>query len=562
MRELRRKPEFYRRSLSSAATFALLLVTASGGLAGQSLLEDWVETRSGYSESARSLLFDSAGNVLVAGRETLSCVRFTKYNGDGVQVGVGANGSSVRSCLGVDFGISNSDTVSLVTGGFVFDDLTSPEAVAGDVRDYILDKYTVSGGGSGFSFGGSGEDLVRAVAVDGPGATYLTGGNGDGAGGVNCATYRQKGGDPTLTAILDDGREPICARIELDSEGNSIVAGVAQNPHTVVVEKWIWDDVARSAWGGATYLDSDDLSIETVTTLAIDDADDIYVAGLRSASDGTAGGDWLLFKVDGSTGAVVWTTVVPNDDPTTDATVHAIVSKAGALFATGTWPDGSGETNYLTAKLDTADGSILCNATYSGPGGSNRALSIATGSSDDVYVSGASDWAPGMTGFATVQYSTQCEGEVLPEGWLGRYDESMCAGGGANAVAVDARGDVYVAGLLCSELTTVKYRQIEPRFAVQGACPGAVEISVDRASPAGLVAILSSATTGGGEVPGGTCSGVELELADPVLRVTRFADDDGRVSFAIDAPESACGTFLQAVDQSSCETTDLATLPE
>lgn len=98
-------------------------------------------------------------------------------------------------------------------------------------------------------------------------------------------------------------------------------------------------------------------------------------------------------------------------------------------------------------------------------------------------------------------------------------------------------------------------------LSVSGACPGTITIDVSNATPGGSVAIVRGASTGSFTVPGGPCVGTVLGLNSPILLVTLTADGVGDASISGSAPAAACGAFLQAVDLSTCGTTNVASVP-
>lgn len=129
----------------------------------------------------------------------------------------------------------------------------------------------------------------------------------------------------------------------------------------------------------------------------------------------------------------------------------------GNVYVTG-WIKGAGTgTDFATIKYD-ADGRRLWVRNYNGPAdSSDQALAIAVDASGSAYVAGLSWTASGHSDFAVVKYGSN--GKLL---WTAGYDGP---GGGldkATAVAVDRAGGVLVAGWSYKEgaygdYITVKY---------------------------------------------------------------------------------------------------------
>ncbi len=92
-----------------------------------------------------------------------------------------------------------------------------------------------------------------------------------------------------------------------------------------------------------------------------------------------------------------------------------------------------------------------------------------------------------------------------------------------------------------------------------GSCPGAVSADVSGAEPGGRVALLFAASEGSYVIPGGACAGTTLGLSNAGLRIvdTQIADGSGNASFSGNAPVAACGGYIQAIDASDCETSNV-----
>ena len=97
-----------------------------------------------------------------------------------------------------------------------------------------------------------------------------------------------------------------------------------------------------------------------------------------------------------------------------------------------------------------------------------------------------------------------------------------------------------------------------------GPCPGGNTLAVENATPGGMVAFLYSFSTGSTPIPAGLpCAGTILDL-DLSARVAGVATADaaGTASISGQIGPSACGAvYLQAVDVTSCETSNVLLMP-
>ena len=126
-------------------------------------------------------------------------------------------------------------------------------------------------------------------------------------------------------------------------------------------------------------------------------------------------------------------------------------------------------------------------------------------------------------------------------------------------IAVGARGDDHLAE---DAGAAYVFDWTAPVLSLTGSCPGPVKLSLTGATRKGLVALGGAQAEGSFAVPGGPCPGLVLDLEQPRLLTSRVAGKNGSLTFTRNIPPAACGTFLQAVDITTCTTSNVLAIPE
>lgn len=133
----------------------------------------------------------------------------------------------------------------------------------------------------------------------------------------------------------------------------------------------------------------------------------------------------------------------------------------GRVYATGvSWGGSTTKDDYATIKF-SEDGDFLWVARYDGPGHNlDHASAIAIDINGNVYVTG---WSRAGSDFASEDYATIKYSPTGQQLWVKRYNGTGNCYDEANAIWVDAAGNVYVTGFSYGgsgallDYTTVKY---------------------------------------------------------------------------------------------------------
>lgn len=182
--------------------------------------------------------------------------------------------------------------------------------------------------------------------------------------------------------------------------------------------------------------------------IAVDDLGNVYVTG-QSTGSGT---DWdyatVKYYPDGQ---VAWTARYDGPVSLTDIALAIAVDGAGNVCVTGHSQGPENNSDILTVKY-YPDGETAWTRRYNGPANSTDAGSdIAVDQYGNAYVTGYSMGSSSGKDYLTIKYHTDGT-----EAWVATYNGPQNGDDGANAIAVDDSGNVYVTGT-SSSFATVKY---------------------------------------------------------------------------------------------------------
>ncbi|MDI6767360.1 MAG: SBBP repeat-containing protein, partial [Bacteroidota bacterium] len=201
---------------------------------------------------------------------------------------------------------------------------------------------------------------------------------------------------------------------------------------------------------------------DAANSITVDASGNVYVTGI-SYGTGTSY-DYTTIKYN-TNGDSLWCKRYNGPGNDYDAANSITVDASGNVYVTGCSKGSGTDYDYATIKYNTNGDSLWCKR-YNEPGNyDDRATSIAIDASVNVYVTGrsASQGAyPYNYDYATIKYSTN--GDSL---WCKRYNGPGNDDDYANAIVVDASGNVYVTGSSFiderwSYYTTIKYAAETP----------------------------------------------------------------------------------------------------
>ncbi len=427
-------------------TFATVAYSSGG-------LPLWTNTftgaASGYS-TPNALAVDTNGNVFVTGYSDDvdgidSDLATVAYSGAGVPLWTNLYHDEGASYLGaVGVAVDGPGNV-FVTGS------TSN----GTNQDYTTIKYSNAGAPlwiNHYAGPGGTYDIAAALAVDTNGNVFVTGYSADDNGNANFATLAYSGaGLPLWTNLYPggDGTFPTATAMAVDSSGSVFVTGNSDNSFVTIK----YSGAGVSLWTRG-YNDLLGNSIDNAVAVIVDGAGSVFVTGSSIGIGGSY--DFATIKYS-SAGVALWTNRYNGPANGSDVPFVMVADSSGNIIVAGYSWSGT-NFDYLTIKYSGAGVAIWTNR-YNGPGNSDDyAEAMAVDTNDNVFVTGSSIGSGVGYDYATIKYSSA--GVPL---WTNRYNGPLNRDDYANALAVDASGNVFVTGSSTastngdSDYVTIKY---------------------------------------------------------------------------------------------------------
>ena len=398
----------------------VILVFVSVPVFAQTVDTAWVRRYNGLGnaeDEARAIAVDGSGNVYVTGNTQISGedhdYATIKYlpNGDTAWVrryNREGNYPEGANALTVD----NSGNVYVTGGGIT--------GIMETYSDYITIKYLPNVDTAWVRrYNGLGNtwDEAYAIAVDGSGNVYVTGGSGgsDTLWGYATIKYYPSGDTDWVRRYDGPGGPDVHATaIFVDHSGNVYATGTSYNPQTnydYATIKYLPN--GDTAW--VRRFNGPGNSYDVAQAIAVDGSGNVYVTG---------GSEISFLDVDYTTikylpnGDTAWVRRYNGPGNTYDRARAIAVDGSGNVYVTG-YSVGSRYRvdDYATIKYDP-DGNQLWEKRYNGPGnGYDGAYAIAVDGSGNVYVTGYSAqvvWPNPNYDYATIKY-VQTPDEVKDE---------------------------------------------------------------------------------------------------------------------------------------------------
>jgi len=268
---------------------------------------------------------------------------------------------------------------------------------------------------TGYTEVGASDDDFYTIKVKADGSgTFWTAQNGSAAG---------NGIDHANSIAIDDNDDVIVGGLSWNGNNYDLhIIKYASADGTVVWEKTIDSDVQGS---------------DSVSAIAVDVDNNIYIAGLTQSA--SAHDDCIVIKLNPADGTEAWRMIYDGASGMDDR-LTAIAAGPDGIVAVGyTYNQTNLNYDYLTLKYAYSNGALQWSKVYNGAGnGDDRAKKVKIDNSGDVVVGG---YAFGTTkDIHTIKYDG-ADGNLI---WENNYDGSSTDD--LKDLWIDAQGDVYITG--------------------------------------------------------------------------------------------------------------------
>ena len=187
-------------------------------------------------------------------------------------------------------------------------------------------------------------------------------------------------------------------------------------------------------------------------SIAVDGSGNVYVTGESYRLPST---DYATVKYN-SAGVQQWVAVYNGPGNRSNDPKAIAVDVSGNVYVTGGSEGNGTPSDYATIKYNTS-GNQQWVARYNGLGnGSDGANSIAVDVSGNVYVTGESKGNGTSGDYVTIKYNS-----AGAEQWVARYNGLGNRSDGANSIAVDGSGNSYVTGFSEDSLGLLDYATVK-----------------------------------------------------------------------------------------------------
>lgn len=375
-------------------------------------VQQWIAFYNGtvsLNDRGVSVAADDSGNVYVTGTSTgsgaLEDIVTIKYSSSGDSVWV-------RRFNGEGDSVDIANAVAVDGSGNVC--VSGSSIGKGTTYDYTAIKYSPSGEqlwAARYNGPGNGIDWVFSMTADSSGNVYLTGGSLGKRTFYDYATIKYSPSGKMLWTARYDAEKynDEATAIAVDGSGNVYVTG-SSNSDFGFFQKMIGMDFATVKYSPDGRLkwvkryNSRENKQDVSKALAVDDSDNVYVAGLSGLGFGglPVVSDLVIIKYN-KAGDEIWKTEYSVSENSHETAEAMALDNSGNVIITGF--SFYHYENYLTIMMNSSGRTVWSKIYNGSSGGSDISKSVAVDDSGNVYVTGESDNVGSGSDIVTIKYS-------------------------------------------------------------------------------------------------------------------------------------------------------------
>jgi uncharacterized delta-60 repeat protein len=285
-------------------------------------------------------------------------------------------------------------------------------------------------------------DVAYAMALDASGNIYVTGTMTPNTGSDLVLIKYSPSGSQVWVKTFNGGTHDAGFAIAADNSGNVYVAGSSQGGNGMDYVTIKYSSAGDLLW--SNFYEGPIFEEDVATSIGVDASGNVYVTGY-STGDGTTY-DFATIKYSPS-GVEQWVQRYNHPSNGEDVAASLTLDGSGNIYVTG-----RSNFDYTTIKYNPSGAQQWIQA-YNGTGNSSdESLAIKSDGSGNIYVTGRSTGVGTNYDFATVKYNSSGVQQ-----WASRYAGPSNSHDNAASLAVDASGNVYVAGGSNGDFAAVKY---------------------------------------------------------------------------------------------------------
>ncbi len=404
---------------------------------------------------------DGSGNVYVTGATVNSSGNYdilvAKYNSSGVQ-------QWIQQYNGYENYHDFATAVFVDASGNVYITGTVSDSSNVQGSDIITNKYNSSGtlqwskryNGSG-NFYDSGADII----VDGSGNVYITGGTYTSTSlpYSNAITIKYNSSGTHQWATLYNNAtynlSETGAKIIFSGATKVSVAGAIQTGLNTYSYGRLDYSISTGTQSGGVILGTGTSNIDYVGDFVQDNNKNTYIAGATYDSVGSTGYNYYIMKLD-STLAMQWERTYNGASNLDDMANGIKVDPWGNVYVTGYSTSSTEKKNIVTRKYNSG-GSVIWTQTYNDTlNGDDAGMAMAMDASGNICIAGYDSTVLGSTNYLAIKYDTSGAQQ-----WIIRYDGMKHLKDMATDVCIDDNGDFVVTGMSETAANTYEYITIK-----------------------------------------------------------------------------------------------------